>query len=166
MFHFIFLNERFTRKVSLVNWSIVKFWTADISNTRFDFSSDSSSRTRRVVTTRQHFTAVSPPALSSQMDNFFLSLSPTDILNSRVEFSSDGLARTKRVVRTCQHFQVSSPPPLSSESNFLLLYFRKNHDPISALKSRPDSIRVYWTTGSLKYRANFISLNVKSQSPA
>ena len=124
-FTLYFFNERFTRKASLVNWSIVKFGTTDISNSRVDFSSDGSSRTRRVVTTCQHFKAVSPPALSSQMHNFFLSLSPTDIFNSRVDFSSDGSSRSRRVVTTHQHFQAASPPPLCSHMHDFFQVFQQ-----------------------------------------
>ena len=104
---------------------------------RVDFSSDGSSRTRRVVTTRQHFQAVAPPRRRTastifKYARFFLSLSPTDNSISRVDFPSDGSSRTRLVVTTRQHFQVSSLPPLCLESNFLLPYFHKNHDPTSA----------------------------------
>ena len=96
-----------------------KSLTADISKSRVDFSSDDSSRTRRVVTARQHFQAASPPPLSSH-SRFFLSLSPPGIYKSRVDFSSDDLSQTRRVVTTRQHFQAASPPPLSSHTRFFL----------------------------------------------
>ena len=80
---------------------------------------DGSSRTRRVVTTRQHFQLASPPPVSSHT-RFFLSLSPPDISNSRVDFLSDDSSRTRRVVTTRQHFQPVSPPPLSSHTRFFL----------------------------------------------
>ena len=91
----------------------------DISNSRVDFSGDDSSRTRRVVTTRQHFQPSSAPPLSSHT-RFFLSLPPPDISNSRVDFSGDDSSRTRRVVTTRQHFQPASAPLLSSHTRFFL----------------------------------------------
>ena len=170
----------------------------DISKSRVDFSHDGSSRTRRVVTTRQHFQPASPPLVSLQIHDFLLSPSPPDISKSRVDFSHDGSSRTRRVVTTRQHFQPASPPPVSSQIHgFLSLsppdisksrvdfshdgsswtrrvvtnrhhfqkvprtffqiatscYFTSANtttrlplDGSSSPKSRPDSVRVYWTT--------------------
>ena len=173
MFRLTFLDTRFTRKASLVNWSLAKFGNlyvrvssikaiqflsrtssnetstksaialdkqsdlspTDISNSRVDFSSDGSSRTRRVITTRQHFQAASPPPLSIFTNTrFFHSFSPTDFSSSRIDLSSDCSSWTRWVVPTRQLFQAAWPPPLSSKNIFLLLpvYFRKHRDPTSA----------------------------------
>ena len=78
-------------------------------------SNDSSSRSRRVVTTCQHFQPASPPPVSSQIHDFFLSPSPPEISKSLVDFSHDGSPRTRWVVTTRQHFQPASRPPVSSQ---------------------------------------------------
>ena len=114
-----------------------------------DFSHDGSSRTRRVVTTRQHFQPASPPPVSSQIHNFFLSPSPPDIFKLRVDFSHDGSSWTRRVVTNRHHFQ--------STSTFFQIatscYFTSANtttglplDRSSSPKSRPDSVHLYWTT--------------------
>ena len=114
----------------------------DTSNSRVDFSSDDSSRTRRVVTTRQHFQPASPPPPSSPT-RFFLSLSPFDISKSRVDFSSDDSSRTKHFQKVPQaFFQIATSCYFTSTNTTTRLPL----DGSSTPKSRPDSIRVYWTT--------------------
>ena len=114
----------------------------DISNSWVDFSSDDSSRTRRVVTTRQHFRLASPPPLSSYT-RFFLSLSPLDISKSRVDFSSDDSSRTRHFQKVPQaFFQIATSCYFTSANTTTRLPL----DGSSTPKSRPDSIRVYWTT--------------------
>ena len=113
--------------------------TLDISNSRVDFSSDDSSRTRRVVTTRQQFQPASPPPVSSHT-RFFPSLSPLDIFKSRVDFSSDGSSRTRHFQKVPQtFFQVATSCYFTSANTTTRLPL----DGSSSPKSRPDSIRVY-----------------------
>ena len=73
MFHFIFLHiyEVYSKGIARKLVSRKVEGTTDISISQVDFSSDGSSRTRRVITTRQHFQAASPPPLSSHMHDFF-----------------------------------------------------------------------------------------------
>ena len=114
----------------------------DISNGWVHFSSDDSSRTGRVVTTRQHFQPASPPPVSSHT-RFFLSLSPPDISNSWVDFSSDDSSRTRhfqKVPQTC--FQTATSFYFTSANSMTCLPL----DGSSSPKSRPDSVRVHWTT--------------------
>ena len=118
----------------------------DISNSRVDFSSHDSSRTRRVVTTRQHFQPASPPPLSSHT-RFFLSLSPLDISESQVDFSNDDSSRTRHFQKVPQAlFQIATSCYFTSANTTTRLPL----DGSSTPKSRPDSIRVYWTTLTLR----------------
>ena len=74
------LRDDRKRVTNMNNETTVSRWI-DITT-----SNDFSSRSRRVVTTRQHFQPASKPPVSSQIHDFFLSLSPPDISNSRVDF--------------------------------------------------------------------------------
>ena len=74
MFHFVFLqwyevhSKGIARK--LVSRKVER--PTDIAMSRVDFSSDGSSRTRRVVTIRQHFQVSSLPPLSSKTNSCYL----------------------------------------------------------------------------------------------
>ena len=81
---------------------------------------------------------------------FFLSTSPPDISNSRVDFSNDGSSRTRRVLTARHHFQkvprtffkIATSCYFTSANTTTRLPLHGSSSP----KSRPDSVRVYWTT--------------------
>ena len=94
--------------------------------------------------------------MSSQIHDFFLSPSPPDICKSRVDFSHDGSSWTRRVVTNRHHvqkvprtfFQIATSCYVTSANTTTRLLL----DGSSSPKSRPDSVRVYWTTLSLTLR--------------
>ena len=118
------LRDDRKRVTNINNETTVSRWIDTTSN-------DSSLRSRRVVTTRQHFQPASPP-------------------KSRVDFSHDGSSWTRRVVTNRHHFQ---KVPRTFFQVGTSCYFtaantttRLPLDGSSSPKSGPDSVRVYWTT--------------------